>query len=114
MIFKKFIFQNVTKSQKYQFTSRFLNQAKKQCLTAILYNSKVVSNFNFSLVFENKIKFNFHYEKMTKTINEHLQEKYKNSIFQILEICKIKTLERLGILILIRQLGKNTLGCTNV
>ena len=33
-------------------------------------------------------------------------EEIQKSAFQILKICKIKTLERLAILILIRQLGK--------
>ena len=41
-------------------------------------------------------------------MNDNLQEKYRNSLFQIL---KIRTLECLAILILIWQLGKNGLRC---
>ena len=37
---------------------------------------------------------------------DNLHEKYKNSVSQILKICKIRTLECLAILISIRQLGK--------
>ena len=40
---------------------------------------------------------------MTKKIYGNIQEKYKNSVFQVLKICKIRTLERLAILILTRQ-----------
>ena len=36
---------------------------------------------------------------MTEKINEHLWEKYKNSVFQILKICKKRTFEHLAILI---------------
>ena len=49
---------------------------------------KYVSNFNFLLVFVGKIKLNFHYKKMTEKMYDNLQEKYKNSLFQILKICK--------------------------
>ena len=41
---------------------------------------------------------------------DNLQEKYKN-VSQILKICKIRTLERLAILILIQQLGKVSVSC---
>ena len=41
---------------------------------------------------------------LTEKMYENLQEKYKNNLFQILKICKIIALERLAILILIRQL----------
>ena len=44
---------------------------------------------------------------------DNLQEKYKNSVSQILKIRKIKTLERLAILILLRQLGKKYIGLCN-
>ena len=60
---------------------------------------KSVSSFNFSLVFVSQIMLNFHYKRMTKKIYDNLQEKYKD--FQILKMCKIKTFERLAILILI-------------
>ena len=46
---------------------------------------------------------------MTEKMYDNLQEKYKNSVFQILKYSK-----RLVILILIRHLGKYTLGCTIV
>ena len=49
-------------------------------------NTKRVSNFNFSLVFVGKIKLNFYYKKMTEKMYDNLQEKYKNSVFQILKI----------------------------
>ena len=55
---------------------------------AILYNRKNVSTFNLSLVPAVKIKLNFHYKRMTEKMYDNLQEKYKNSIFQILKICK--------------------------
>ena len=51
---------------------------------------------------------------MNEKMYDNLQEKYKNSIFQILKVCKIRTLKRLVILILIRQSVKNTLGCAIV
>ena len=60
---------------------------------------KSFSSFNFSLVFVSQIMINFHYKRMTKKIDDNLQEKYKD--FQILKMCKIKTLVRLAILILI-------------
>ena len=60
---------------------------------------KSFSSFNFSLVFVSQIMINFHYKRMTKKIDDNLQEKYKG--FQILKMCKIKTLVRLAILILI-------------
>ena len=41
---------------------------------------------------------------MTEKMYENFQEKYKNGVFQIFKICKIRTLEPLAILILIRQL----------
>ena len=47
-----------------------------------------MSNFNFSLVFVGKIKFNFHYKKMTEKMYDNLQKKYESSVFQILKICK--------------------------
>ena len=47
-----------------------------------------MSSFNSSLVFVGKIKLNFHYKKMTEEIVDNLQEKYKNSVFQILKTCK--------------------------
>ena len=52
----------------------------------ILYKGKNVSNFNF--VFVGKIKLNFYYKMMTEKIYDNFQEKYKNSVFQILKICK--------------------------
>ena len=67
----------------------------------------LVSNFNLSLVFVSKIKLNF-YKKMTQKMHDNLQKKYKNSVFQILKICK-----RLVILILIQQLGKKYTGLCN-
>ena len=54
----------------------------------ILYNRKNVSNFNFSLVFVDKITLNFYYKKMKEKMYDNLQEKYKNSVFQILKICQ--------------------------
>ena len=54
----------------------------------IQYNRKSVINFNFSLVFVSKIKLNFCYKKMIEKMYDNLQEKYKNSVFQILKICK--------------------------
>ena len=60
---------------------------------------KSFSSFNFSLVFVSQIMINFHYKRMTKKIDDNLQEKYKD--FQILKMCKIKALVRLAILILI-------------
>ena len=33
---------------------------------------------------------------MTEKTYDNLQEKYKNSVFQILKVCKIRTLERFG------------------
>ena len=57
------------------------------------------------LVFVCKFNLNFYYEKMTEKMYDNLQEKYISSVFQILKIWK-----HLAILILIRQLGKNTLG----
>ena len=39
---------------------------------------------------------------MNEKMYDNLQEKYKNSIFQILKVCKIRALKRLVILILIR------------
>ena len=47
---------------------------------------------------------------MIEKMYDNLQEKYKNTIFQILKICKIITVERLAILILIRQLEKKYSG----
>ena len=47
-------------------------------------NEKNVSNLNFSLAFVGKIKLNCNYVKMTKKMYDNLQEKYKNSLFQIL------------------------------
>ena len=47
-----------------------------------------MSSFNFSLVFVGKIKLNSHYKKMTEKTVDNLQKKYKNSVFQILKICK--------------------------
>ena len=35
-----------------------------------------------------KIKLNFYYEKMTRKTYDNLHEKYENSVFQILKICK--------------------------
>ena len=40
---------------------------------------------------------------MTEKMYENLQEKYKKSVSQIFKICKIRTLELLATLILIRQ-----------
>ena len=60
---------------------------------------KSFSSFNFSLVFVRQVMINFHYKRVTKKIDDNLQEKYKD--FQILKMCKIKTLVRLAILILI-------------
>ena len=45
---------------------------------------------------------------MTQKMHDNLQKKYKNSVFQILRICK-----RLAILILIQQLGKKYNGLCN-
>ena len=47
-----------------------------------------ISNFNFLLVFVGKIKLNSYYKKMTEKMYDNLQEKYRNSVFQILKICK--------------------------
>ena len=44
---------------------------------------------------------------------DNLQEDYKNSIFQILKICKIRTLERLAIVTLFGQLEKEYTGLCN-
>ena len=52
-------------------------------------NRKSVNNLNLSLVSVGKIKLNFHYEKMTEKMYDNWQEKYKNSVFQILEIYKV-------------------------
>ena len=43
---------------------------------------------------------------MTENVYDNWQEKYKISVSQILKVCKIRTLKRLAILILIRKLGK--------
>ena len=43
---------------------------------------------------------------MTENVYDNWQEKYKNSVSQILKVCKIRTLKRLAILILIGKLGK--------
>ena len=40
------------------------------------------------LVFVGKIKLNFNYKKMTEKMCDNFQEKCKNSVFQILKICK--------------------------
>ena len=53
-----------------------------------LYHRKSVSNFNFSLVFLGKIKLNVYYKKMTQKMYGNLQEKYRNSVFQILKLFK--------------------------
>ena len=50
---------------------------------------------------------------LTEKMYENLQEKYKNNLFQILKICKIIALERLAILILIRQLENKYTGLCN-
>ena len=39
-------------------------------------------------MFVGKIKLNCHYIKMTKKMYDNLQEKYKNNLFQILNIHK--------------------------
>ena len=63
------------------------------------------SNFNFSLLLVSKISLTFHYKRMPKKcIYGNLQEKYKNSVFKILKLWKIRTLDRLAILTLIRRL----------
>ena len=50
---------------------------------------KVISNFNFLLVFISKIKLNFHYKKMAeKMYNNLLQEICKNNVLLILKECK--------------------------
>ena len=46
------------------------------------------SNFNFLLVFVGKIKLNSYYKKMIEKMYDNLQQKYRNSVFQILKICK--------------------------
>ena len=43
---------------------------------------------------------------MTENVYDNWQEKYKNSVSQILKVCKIRALKRLAILILIGKLGK--------
>ena len=43
---------------------------------------------------------------MTEKMYDNLQEKYKINVLHILKICKLIILERLVILILIRQLRK--------
>ena len=53
-----------------------------------LHNKESVSDFNFSLVFVDKIKLNFYYKKMTEKMYDSLQEKYKKSVFHILKIYK--------------------------
>ena len=50
---------------------------------------KVISNFNFLLVFIGKIKLNFHYKKMTEKMYNNLQEIYKYSVLLILKKCKV-------------------------
>ena len=54
-------------------------------------NRKNVSNFDFSLVFVVRIKLNFHYIKMTEKMYDNFLEKYKNSVLEILKICKALT-----------------------
>ena len=57
----------------------------------MLDNTKSVSNFNFPLVYVGKIKLNSRYKKMIEKMYDNLQEKYKKSVFQILDICKAFT-----------------------
>ena len=59
------------------------------------------------LVIVGKIKLNFHYKKMTEKMYENLQEKYKNSVFQNLKVCK--ALSNFDFNSAIRK--KNILGC---
>ena len=58
-------------------------------------------------IFVCKIKLNFHYKKMTKKMYDNLLEKYKNSVFQILKICK--AFSNFDFDLTIRK--KKTLGC---
>ena len=39
-------------------------------------------------IFDGKIKLNFQYKKMTEKMHYNFLEKYKNSVFHILKICK--------------------------
>ena len=73
----------------------------------------ILINFSFVLVFVKKIKLNFRYKKMTEKLYDNLQEKYKIHISDY-KICKVRTFGRLVILVLIRQLEKNTLVCAIV
>ena len=45
---------------------------------------------------------------------ENLEEKYENSVFQFLKICKLRRFEHLAISNLIGQLEKNILGCAMI
>ena len=77
----------------------------KNFLITILYNRKYQYDFNISLVFVDKIKLNLYYKKMTEKMYHDLQEKYKNSVFQILKICKAFSNFDFK-----STVGKNTLG----
>ena len=58
-------------------------------------------------IFVSKIRLNFHYKIMTEKMYDKLLEKYKNSIFQILKICK--AFSNFDFNSTIRK--KNTVGC---
>ena len=80
MILKKLYFPKSSKISKQ--VSIYISVFK-------LSQEYIIENVLVILIFVGKIKLNFLCKKMTeKKMYENLLEKYKNSVFHVLEICK--------------------------